>query len=58
MLSQLENEHTEEINLFSHWLDSCLEPCFCDGSDFDESGSMDFTDIAFLANEWLQDLAP
>ena len=41
--------------LVSHWLDSCSDPYWCDDTDFNESGSVDFSDFATLANEWLMD---
>jgi hypothetical protein len=44
--------------VFSHWLDDCAEPYWCDDSDFDESGSIDFVDFAALADEWLHDAMP
>lgn len=44
--------------LFSHWLDDCAEPYWCDDTDFDESGFIDFADFAVVANEWLHDAMP
>jgi|GEM_PF-1624246 len=40
--------------LASHWLDVCAQPSWCGNVDFDRDGSVDFTDFATLANEWLQ----
>lgn len=39
--------------LAGHWLDSCEEPSWCDGSDFDQSGTVDSIDLIILVNEWL-----
>jgi len=44
--------------LVSRWLNSCSSPYWCDNCDFDESGSVDFTDFAALANEWMGDGNP
>lgn len=44
--------------LVSHWLDSCSSPYWCDDCDFNESGLVDFTDFANLANEWMVDGNP
>jgi hypothetical protein len=44
--------------LVSHWLDSCSSPYWCDDCDFNESGLVDFTDFANLANEWMVDNMP
>lgn len=44
--------------LVSNWLNSCSEPYWCGGSDFDESGSVDFVDFAAIANDWLVDNMP
>jgi hypothetical protein len=41
--------------LASHWLQSdCQSPYWCDGSDTDCNGTINFTDLAFLAENWLQ----
>jgi len=39
--------------LISNWLNSCAGPCWCDDSDFDRTGSVDFGDFAIVAEEWL-----
>jgi len=44
--------------LVSNWLGDCSEPYWCDDSDFDESGFIDFADFAVVANEWLHDGIP
>jgi hypothetical protein len=44
--------------LASRWLNSCSSPYWCDDCDFDESGSVNFTDFAELANEWMVDDMP
>lgn len=44
--------------VFSHWLEDCAEPYWCDDADFDESGFIDFVDFAALADEWLHDGIP
>jgi peptidoglycan/xylan/chitin deacetylase (PgdA/CDA1 family) len=37
-----------------HWMEqSCVEPDWCEGSDFDKSGSADIFDLAELARNWL-----
>jgi hypothetical protein len=38
--------------LTSHWLESCPDTCHCDGTDFDENGTVDFADFALLASEY------
>jgi hypothetical protein len=39
--------------LISRWLDICSAPYWCDDIDFNKSGSVNFTDLAILAKEWL-----
>jgi len=36
-----------------NWLDKCYKPFWCDDSDFNKSTSINFTDFATLANEWM-----
>jgi hypothetical protein len=38
----------------SRWLNSCSEPFWCEQADFNRTGSVNFSDFATLANEWLQ----
>ena len=44
--------------LVSNWLGDCSEPYWCDDSDFDESGFIDFADFAVLAGNWLESTTP
>jgi hypothetical protein len=39
----------------SRWLNSCSEPFWCEQADFNHTGSVNFSDFATLANEWLQE---
>jgi len=32
----------------------CVEPDWCNGSDFDMSGTIDMLDLAFFAENWLR----
>jgi len=38
--------------LAEHWLDTCSDPNWCGGVDFDFSTNVDFADFAFLAGHW------
>jgi hypothetical protein len=40
----------------SHWLDDMCNAAnyFCEGTDFDHSGSVDFTDLEIFADNWLK----
>lgn len=40
----------------SHWLDDMCNAAnyFCEGTDFDNSGSVGFTDLEILADNWLK----
>lgn len=35
-----------------NWLQTCSSPSWCEGMDFDHSGSVNFVDFAFLAENW------
>jgi len=35
--------------------ENCVEPDWCDGTDLNESGSVDLYDLAQLAEFWLPD---
>jgi hypothetical protein len=37
----------------SLWLHTCSSPSWCYGADFNKSGSVNFTDLAILAKEWM-----
>jgi len=38
----------------SHWLDSgCCHCYYCEGTDINGSGAVDFYDFAVFANNWL-----
>lgn len=58
-VTDLNNDFTVNLEdlavLAYYWLDGvCLEPYWCDCSDFDQSGRVDFTDLAELARNWLR----
>lgn len=36
-----------------HWLDTCTEPNWCDGADFDASTRVDVNDLKILCEHWL-----
>jgi hypothetical protein len=37
-----------------HWMDdTCSDPNWCDGTDFDHSGNVDMLDLATFARYWL-----
>jgi hypothetical protein len=45
-----------DLDVFvSQWLNSCWEPFWCEQTDFNQSDSVNFSDFATLANEWLQE---
>ena len=45
-----------DLDVFvSQWLNSCWEPFWCEQADFNQSGSVNFSDFAILANEWMMD---
>jgi hypothetical protein len=45
--------------LVSYWLDdTCAEPNWCKGADFNRSGATDFYDYAILAQCWCIDTSP
>ena len=37
----------------NHWMDICVDPNWCDGCDFNESGQVDLVDFAFFVNHWM-----
>jgi len=38
----------------NHWKEqNCVEPDWCEGTDFDHSGSVDMLDLAEFAKYWL-----
>ena len=39
--------------LAAHWLDVCSEPDWCQGSDSDYSGRVDFVDLLNFVDDWL-----
>ena len=39
--------------LTDQWLQSCSEPNWCGGADVDHSSTVDFTDFAIFADNWL-----
>ena len=42
-----------------HWMaQDCTEPDWCAGSDFGNNGSVDISDLGFLANDWLKGNTP
>jgi len=41
--------------LISHWLDECGSPDWCEYADLDMNGTVDLTDFAYLAADWLDD---
>jgi hypothetical protein len=40
--------------LMHYWLNPCVGPIWCEGSDIDESSLVDFVDFASFANHWLE----
>ncbi|MGA2915507.1 MAG: DNRLRE domain-containing protein [Sedimentisphaerales bacterium] len=38
----------------SHWLDNCMSPGWCEGTDIDHTGTVDFVDFSVLADNWLK----
>ena len=40
--------------LAANWLSGCVQPYWCEESDFDESGVVDLADLMTLLEEWLQ----
>lgn len=39
----------------NNWMSDCIDPEWCHGCDFDESGQVDFVDFEFFAQHWLQE---
>ena len=39
----------------SRWLNICSEPFWCEQADFNHTGSVNFSDFATLADEWMQE---
>jgi hypothetical protein len=39
--------------LASHWLEMCMSPNWCQGTDIDQSGRVDFLDYSVFASNWL-----
>ncbi len=49
-------DQTDLAMLVSHWLDTgCVDPTWCDKTDFDKSGDVGMGDIIILAENWLKD---
>jgi len=47
-------DFTDYAIFASHWMDEgCTEPNFCDGADLNESGSVDWYDLAEFVEYWL-----
>jgi F5/8 type C domain-containing protein len=47
----------EDFAVLSVWWDDdggCVEPGWCSGADFDMSGTVDFTDLAYFVENWLR----
>jgi peptidoglycan-N-acetylglucosamine deacetylase len=45
---------TDYVIFADHWMDdTCSEPNWCEGTDFDQSGSVDILDLATFAGYWL-----
>ncbi len=36
----------------SHWLETCSSPSWCEGMDYNHSGSVNFVDFATMAQNW------
>jgi hypothetical protein len=52
-----------EINFLDYalilekWGQSCSEPDWCDGTDLDQSGTVDIGDVALFVDDWLESVA-
>ena len=47
----------EDFAVLAAWWDDdggCVEPGWCGGSDFDMSGTVDFSDLAYFVENWLR----
>jgi hypothetical protein len=44
---------TDFIIFASRWKDTCSEPGFCQGCDFDTNGSVNAVDLFYLTDNWL-----
>lgn len=45
--------HFSLLSLFAeHWLQTCSAPSWCEGMDYNHSGSVDFVDFATMAQNW------
>ena len=43
------------VDFTLHWMDnSCTEPNWCEGADFNENGSVDFADLGTFVEHWLE----
>jgi hypothetical protein len=49
----LKVDYADLYQLTLHWLSSCSAPGWCDGTDLDQSGSVDFEDFAMFAENWM-----
>ena len=51
-----EVDFVDYVELSGHWRDqTCVSPGWCDGADFDKSGSVGLSDLAEFAEHWLED---
>lgn len=41
------------VILANRWMNSCVDPHWCDGCDFDESGKVDINDLGEFSKYWL-----
>jgi hypothetical protein len=44
--------------LANHWLDTCSEPDWCEGSDIDQNGVVNFNDLRIFVEYWLEVTIP
>jgi hypothetical protein len=47
-------DFSDLYRLMAFWLSSCSAPDWCDGTDIDQSGLVDFVDFALFAQHWLE----
>jgi len=63
------SDHVFEVDVYSlvdfadfaffanHWMDTCVDPNWCDGCDFDKIGQVDLIDFATFVNHWMDTCA-
>ena len=51
-------DYADLHELTTNWLSTCSSPGWCDGTDLDKSGSVNFDDFAIFSEHWLEETEP